>query len=52
MARALRGTVLLAVVVGAGAGAQSPDYLNQDLPFATRVRDLVGRMTLEERSPR
>ena len=31
------------------AGAQVPDYQNQALPFAARVRDLVGRMTLEEK---
>ena len=35
----------------ASAHAQqpSPDYLNQSLPFEARVKDLVGRMTLEEK---
>jgi beta-glucosidase len=31
------------------ARAQAPAYQNQDLPFAARVNDLVGRMTLEEK---
>jgi beta-glucosidase len=31
------------------AGAQAPAYQNQNLPFAERVNDLVGRMTLEEK---
>jgi beta-glucosidase len=41
-------TVALALAAST-AGAQTPDYLNQDLSFAARVRDLVGRMTLEEK---
>ncbi|MES1259959.1 MAG: glycoside hydrolase family 3 C-terminal domain-containing protein [Gemmatimonadota bacterium] len=31
------------------AGAQSPDYLNESLPIAERVHDLVSRMTLPEK---
>jgi beta-glucosidase len=31
------------------AAAQSPDYLNEQLPLAQRVHDLVARMTLAER---
>ena len=31
------------------ARAQTPPYQNQSLPFETRVADLVGRMTLEEK---
>jgi beta-glucosidase len=30
--------------------AQSPAYLDTDLPFEERVNDLVGRMTLEEKA--
>jgi beta-glucosidase len=29
--------------------AQSPDYLNASLPLEIRVRDLLGKMTLEEK---
>ena len=46
---ALRTAVALCVLNATGLGAQSPDYLNQDLPFAARVHDLVGRMTLAEK---
>jgi len=45
-------TVLAALLGGAitaRAAAQTPAYLNQDLPFAERVNDLVARMTLEEK---
>ena len=42
-------TAALTLAVSTAAGAQAPDYLNQDLPFAARVRDLVGRMTLDEK---
>jgi beta-glucosidase len=42
-------TAALATVLTTAAGAQTADYLNQDLSFATRVHDLVGRMTLEEK---
>ena len=27
----------------------TPDYLNTDIPFDSRARDLVSRMTLEEK---
>jgi beta-glucosidase len=42
-------TAALTLAASTTAGAQTPDYLNQDLPFAARVRDLVGRMTLDEK---
>jgi beta-glucosidase len=32
-----------------GLHAQTPDYLNTDLPIEVRVEDLVSRMTLEEK---
>ncbi len=35
--------------LAAGARAQTPDYLDPDLPLPRRVDDLVGRMTLEEK---
>jgi beta-glucosidase len=41
--------LLLSGAIGTTAIAQTPAYLNQDLPFAARVNDLVGRMTLEEK---
>jgi len=34
----------------AGINAQSPAYLNSSLPVETRVQDLLGRMTLEEKA--
>ncbi|MGH7523425.1 MAG: glycoside hydrolase family 3 C-terminal domain-containing protein [Gemmatimonadales bacterium] len=45
----LRTALALCASSTAALGAQSPDYLNQDLPFAARVHDLVGRMTLAEK---
>jgi beta-glucosidase len=33
-----------------GLFAQSPAYLNSSLPLETRVQDLLGRMTLEEKA--
>ena len=36
-------------LVLAGASPQTPPYRNPSLPVADRVRDLVGRMTLEEK---
>ena len=47
-----RGLFWFAVLAGAGpAAAQTPvqAWRNPDLPFEQRVRDLVGRMTLEEK---
>ncbi len=41
--------LLLAAGVVPAARAQAPAYQNQNLPFAERVNDLVGRMTLEEK---
>jgi beta-glucosidase len=38
--------ILLAII---NLHAQTPDYLNTDLPIETRVEDLVTRMTLEEK---
>ncbi len=44
------GALLVAALLPtSGACAQTPAYQNQDLPFADRVNDLVGRMTLEEK---
>jgi len=47
------GRFLLPFVVLAGAlpahGASPPDYLDPSLPAAQRARDLVGRMTVEEK---
>lgn len=45
---ALALTALL-VAGAAGARAQSPAYLNETLPADVRARDLVSRMTLEEK---
>ncbi|MGH7594547.1 MAG: glycoside hydrolase family 3 C-terminal domain-containing protein, partial [Gemmatimonadales bacterium] len=47
--RVLLATTVFATLIVTAARGQSADYLNQELPFATRVRDLVGRMTLEEK---
>ena len=50
--RSLLGALAAAtsmLAAGTALGAQTPEYLNQDLPFAARVRDLVGRMTLDEK---
>ncbi len=33
-----------------GSAAQSPAYLNASLPLESRVQDLLGRMTLEEKA--
>jgi beta-glucosidase len=53
------GAALLCVMMSTAAAAQGrthargsappPAYRNQDLPFDVRVRDLVGRMTLDEK---
>jgi beta-glucosidase len=42
-------TVFAASLLATSASAQTPPYQNQSLPFETRVADLVGRMTLEEK---
>ena len=49
MRRGLPAGVLLWGSIAGALPAQTPDYLNQDLPFERRVNDLVGRMTLEEK---
>ena len=51
---AARSAVLLTIAVavapfGATLGAQRPAYLDESLPFEQRARDLVSRMTLEEK---
>ncbi len=43
------GPLLPCALLGGRLLAQQPDYQNPDLPVAQRVRDLVGRMTLEEK---
>jgi beta-glucosidase len=40
----------LAIVLCAVAPAQQPPYLDTKLPAAERARDLVGRMTLDEKA--
>lgn len=42
-------TLVLAVVARVLGAQQSPPYQNQNLPFDVRARDLVSRMTLEEK---
>ncbi len=44
-----QGLVLFAYLFTVNLHAQTPDYLNTDLPIAARVEDLVSRMTLEEK---
>lgn len=41
--------MLLAAFAGGQAQAETPKYLNPDLPVEERAADLVGRMTLEEK---
>jgi len=43
------GALLVAIALASKAGAQSEPYRNPDLSLETRVRDLVARMTLEEK---
>src|SRR3989475_3628028 len=47
--RSPAGVLLWGSIAGA-LPAQTPDYLNQDLPFERRVADLLSRMTLEEKA--
>lgn len=49
MKKAIISQLLLFVIINT-LSAQSPAYLNTDLPFEERVNDLVGRMTLEEKA--
>ena len=46
---AVTAAVVLTAAASLGAGAQTPPYQNQSLPFETRAKDLVSRMTLEEK---
>ena len=43
-------SVLLILNVAAQTGGRSPAYLDPSQPINTRVDDLVGRMTLEEKA--
>src|SRR3989441_7922500 len=49
MRRSLPAGVLLWGAMATALPAQTPDYLNLDLPFERRRDDLVARMTLEEK---
>jgi beta-glucosidase len=49
LARALFAAVLTAVGAGSVQAQEVPAYKNEALPFDARVKDLVGRMTLEEK---
>ncbi|MGE5099614.1 MAG: glycoside hydrolase family 3 C-terminal domain-containing protein [Deltaproteobacteria bacterium] len=40
---------LTVAATSAGSQAVTPDYRNEALPFEVRAKDLVGRMTLEEK---
>jgi beta-glucosidase len=46
---ALIGALLLCGAAAVPLAAQAPEYQNQNLPFEVRARDLVSRMTLEEK---
>ncbi len=41
--------ILVLTALPTAGAAQTPDYLDPDLPIERRVDDLVGRMTLEEK---
>ncbi|HKA02158.1 MAG TPA: hypothetical protein VKE70_36855, partial [Candidatus Solibacter sp.] len=41
--------IISCCLLAALAHAQTPPYLNPDLPAETRAADLVARMTLDER---
>ena len=43
-----RGACVPALLLGPAAAAQAP-YKDATLPVETRVRDLIGRMTVEEK---
>jgi beta-glucosidase len=45
----LIGAALLCCTTTSAAVAQMAEYQNEDLPFDVRARDLVSRMTLEEK---
>ena len=42
-------TLLAGSALAVPAAAQTPDYLNESLPFAQRAHDLVARLTLAEK---
>jgi beta-glucosidase len=48
-ARFVLALLIASALAGATATDQTPPYRNPALPIADRVRDLVGRMTLEEK---
>ena len=43
------GALALALFVSAGSALQVPPYKNPSLPIGARVRDLLSRMTLDEK---
>jgi beta-glucosidase len=45
----VRAALLSLLLAGATLGAQEPAYKNPQLPVSERVKDLLGRMTLEEK---
>ncbi|MBP9898383.1 MAG: hypothetical protein KBF28_08430, partial [Gemmatimonadales bacterium] len=45
----MRRIALLVVLLAPPLAAQQPPYRDAALPTATRARDLLGRMTLEEK---
>jgi beta-glucosidase len=47
--RTLITATTLCAALGTSVRGQAPAYKNESLPFATRVRDLVQQMTLEEK---
>ncbi|HEX9105821.1 MAG TPA: glycoside hydrolase family 3 N-terminal domain-containing protein, partial [Longimicrobiales bacterium] len=47
--RVLGCALVTTAALASAARAQTPDYLNPDLPLQRRVDDLVGRMTLDEK---
>jgi len=49
LARACLASTLAALVTSLHAQQPTPEYLNPTLSFDARVKDLVGRMTLEEK---
>ena len=49
MRTSIRLAILLAFAAGAFAQSPAPDYKNPKLPIEQRVKDLLGRMTLEEK---
>jgi hypothetical protein len=44
-----KGFILFAYLLAINLHAQTPNYLNTDLPIEIRVENLVSRMTLEEK---